>query len=619
MQGPKHFGSNQYWLSSVRRSTQLPFRMAKYGADYDLVVQERFALAAAVPFPMEIIPAATDTIDYKYIAEVKAFNAEWLFESMQVPVSWALGGRKTTPKKGWPVFGAKNVVLIQNPGWNKTAINSMCRAAVTTVCKEHGKVCLLDDMTEKAVFERLKRQGSAVALYPEMEVFLDSLNAKNKLTEARFLDFYHGGSWHYTNKENELKETYEVVEECLMPVGGGIQPEKWYPRKWKAQLSGLFQRFRELPSHAKAFYYKDLRDEEENKECSTMVYNVVNNVYKSNTKDKTTHTLGEGVQQPFWEFYDQMSALKDVHRADPIISSGAAKMQQEVVRSMEILHHMHCPEDAPVEIPLFIFEFAKKEVTYFNKVANIGRPPQVGNANILVDPNDNVLTVVSKKVLLSLRGQKISGTDAARMTSMSSETLQKWFVQEGAPLVRAGIVKLNMNSNGFSVEKLPPPTEASQLQEFERVLLKESNVTLQEYTAALEPPRKRRAVQGTSQLQEGCEANTLGAAGAPANLAASMPALQFGSVVAPWRPPPPMLPGSTQALGSAPQQGREHIAASAPYGQNFGYGGQTMQAALAHTPPLANTFQSHGPPQAAAGSATGVAPAWSLPQWRPPH
>ena len=48
---------------------------------------------------MGIIPPRTDTIDYTYIANVKAANAEWLFESMQVPVSWALNGRKSSPRK----------------------------------------------------------------------------------------------------------------------------------------------------------------------------------------------------------------------------------------------------------------------------------------------------------------------------------------------------------------------------------------------------------------------------------------------------------------------------------------------------------------------------------------
>ena len=64
-----------------------------YSADFDQVVQERFELAGDVPFPKDIIPKASDMIDYHYTANVKAFNAEWLFESLQVPVSWALNGR----------------------------------------------------------------------------------------------------------------------------------------------------------------------------------------------------------------------------------------------------------------------------------------------------------------------------------------------------------------------------------------------------------------------------------------------------------------------------------------------------------------------------------------------
>ena len=52
----------------------------------------------------------------------------------------------------------------------------------------------------------------------------------------------------------EESEKFDFVETTLLPVGGGVQPEKYYPRKWKSQLSGLFQRFRELPSKAIAFY-----------------------------------------------------------------------------------------------------------------------------------------------------------------------------------------------------------------------------------------------------------------------------------------------------------------------------------------------------------------------------
>ena len=104
---------------------------------------------------------------------------------------------------------------------------------------------------------------------------MDTMGSNNKVTEGRFLDFYDCGSWHYTNKTNEQSETYEYLDTTLMPIGGGVQPEKYYPRKWKSQLSGLFQRFRELPSKAKAFYSKDLIDEAENKECKKMVYDVL--------------------------------------------------------------------------------------------------------------------------------------------------------------------------------------------------------------------------------------------------------------------------------------------------------------------------------------------------------
>ena len=291
-------------------------------------------------------------------------------------------------------------------------------------------------------------------------------------------------------------------------------------------------------------------------------------------------------------------------------------MQQEVVRSMQTLHHMHNPGKAPVEIPLSIFEFAKKEVTYFNKVANIGRPPHMGNTNVAVDPDDNVLTIVNKKMLLTLRGQKINGTAACTMTKESAETLQLWFVREGAPLVRAGIVRLNMNSNGFSIEKFPPPEEQAQRTEFARVLLQESNLTLQEFAASLEPSKKRQRPdvdlsqaggEGSQSARPSSHVGGMSVSGTPlvdANSLANANALGLlatGSVVSNWppaamfpasaggqqqghfllpgaRPPPPplRLPGVAAPHGVAAfqgaglsQGGAEAIANSPPTGYNF--------------------------------------------------
>ena len=64
----------------------------------------------------------------------------------------------------------------------------------------------------------------------------------------------------------------------------------------------------------------------------------------------------------FWEFYDRMTLIKSRNRADPVISSAAAKMQQEVGRSMLVLHVQHTPENTPAEIPKRIFDFAVAEI-----------------------------------------------------------------------------------------------------------------------------------------------------------------------------------------------------------------------------------------------------------------
>ena len=58
-----------------------------------------------------------------------------------------------------------------------------------------------------------------------------------------------------------------------------------------------------------------------------------------------------------------MTKLKDNNRKDPVLASGAAKMQQEVVPSMSVLHnmhHAHTTAEGANEISLEIFEFAKK-------------------------------------------------------------------------------------------------------------------------------------------------------------------------------------------------------------------------------------------------------------------
>lgn len=93
----------------------------------------------------------------------------------------------------------RNLSLNQNPGWNKTAVDSLGKGAVLDIQLKASpkKLYLLDDMTEQAVFERMRKTGGALGLYPELEGFMDSLNGQNKLQETRFLDFYDCGPWEY--------------------------------------------------------------------------------------------------------------------------------------------------------------------------------------------------------------------------------------------------------------------------------------------------------------------------------------------------------------------------------------------------------------------------------------
>ena len=65
----------------------------------------------------------------------------------------------------------RNLALIQNPGWNKTVVNCMCKMAVWSLSQETGGSHLLDDTTEKAVIKRMKKVGPVLGLYPELDLF----------------------------------------------------------------------------------------------------------------------------------------------------------------------------------------------------------------------------------------------------------------------------------------------------------------------------------------------------------------------------------------------------------------------------------------------------------------
>lgn len=115
----------------------------------------------------------------------------------------------------------------------------------------------------------------------------------------------------------------------------------------------------------------DLLEEQDNKQCKVMVYDVFERCRRKHMDGAKKYILGAGVEGPFWNFFDRMAKLKDMHRKDPIVCSGAAELQQEVVRSMCVLQSQHHPADCPLEIQLFIFDYAKLEVTYFNKVTTV--------------------------------------------------------------------------------------------------------------------------------------------------------------------------------------------------------------------------------------------------------
>ena len=319
--------------------------------------------------------------------------------------------------------------------------------------------------------------------------------------EARVLDFYDLGDWYYTNKNHELADSDEVAKACLLPWGGGIQPEKYHPRKWRSQLSGLYQRCRELPSKAIAYYKKDLMPEEDGREVKKMIYTLVKQVSDAHVTAMQPHSLGDGVEGPFWDFFGTMARLKDVPRKGPIVCSGAAKMQQEVVRSVGVLHHMHAPGSGSEDIPLHIFNLAKLEANYFNSVANIGRPPSLGTSGLAVDTADNVLTVVNKRMLTNLRGVRVTGSEAkAMLNGMSAENIEKWFVEEGAPLVRANVVRLSVQSNGFSIEKREVPPEQHAKEQMRSILLQHANLSLQEYEASCMPLPKKKRTAGAAAV-----------------------------------------------------------------------------------------------------------------------
>ena len=88
----------------------------------------------------------------------------------------------------------------------------------------------MDDITEKAVFERQKSLGRACILLPEFSKFLDQLGQGNYLSEERVFDLYDCGSWHYTKKAVEAAGRMDenIVSKTLLPIAGTTQPEKWY-------------------------------------------------------------------------------------------------------------------------------------------------------------------------------------------------------------------------------------------------------------------------------------------------------------------------------------------------------------------------------------------------------
>ena len=86
-----------------------------------------------------------------------AFCMSGLFEYMQAPAVPYINYACMEPKSGWRVPTTRNIALIQNPGWNKTTVNTFCRDAVQSLPAANNVPYLVDDMTEKSVFERMKK------------------------------------------------------------------------------------------------------------------------------------------------------------------------------------------------------------------------------------------------------------------------------------------------------------------------------------------------------------------------------------------------------------------------------------------------------------------------------
>lgn len=111
---------------------------------------------------------------------------------------------------------------------------------------------------------------------------------------------------------------------------------------------------------------------------------------------------------------------------------------------------------------------------------------------MVIDPNDDTLTVKNKSMVLALRGTRFNGTIAQSMTGQSGDEVKRWFADAGAALVRARIISLTPASNGYSIEKFLVPEEAGAKAEFLSFLNAETKLTEHEYNDSLvAPPPKR--------------------------------------------------------------------------------------------------------------------------------